>query len=81
MQDGLDRIIQAIEKAPPAGLKWEYVDRRETETHATIYHGAVHDALRKLFDTPHPESTGTPWYLIEGGQPPEPTEEDSGEQR
>ncbi|MEM7455637.1 MAG: alpha/beta hydrolase-fold protein [Planctomycetota bacterium] len=71
MQDGLDRLIESLKSNSPAGLDWHFVDRSLTHTHATIYHPAVHDALNHLFDTPHPEPTETPWYLIEGGQPPE----------
>lgn len=71
MQLGLDELIAAIEAAPPSGLTWRYVDRSASESHATIYHGAAHDAFDWLFDTPHTEPTETPWYLIEGGQPPD----------
>lgn len=72
MQDGLDRLISALETAAPVGLEWTYVDRRATETHATIYHGAALDALRKLFGYPPYDYGETPWYLIEGASPPAP---------
>ncbi|MFK7769874.1 MAG: alpha/beta hydrolase [Mariniblastus sp.] len=79
MQSGLDMLMQSIQDNKPAGLDWQYVDRRDEETHSTIYHGAAHDALRKLFGIPAIEYTGQkPWYLIEGGQPePQPTPKDS----
>lgn len=70
MQRGLDMILDAIRKAKLKNVELTYVDRRKTETHSTIYHGAALDALKKLFGIDHPEPTETPWYLIEGGQPP-----------
>lgn len=70
MQKGLDELMAALKAGAPKGLEWSYVDRSATETHGTIYHGAVYHALRTLFDTPHPEPTGTPWFLIEGAEPP-----------
>jgi predicted alpha/beta superfamily hydrolase len=69
MQGGLDLILDAIKKYRPKGLKWYYVDRRKTEMHSTIYHGAALDALRTLFGRPAPDYGETHWYLIEGGQP------------
>ncbi len=70
MKVGLDMILAAFEQSPPAGLTLHYVDRRRTETHASIYHGAAFDALRKLFDLPPIDYGEPPWYLVEGGQPP-----------
>lgn len=70
MQAGLDLVLSAIKENKPAGLTLHYVDRRAAETHSSIYHGAAYDALRKLFGKPSPEYGETPWYLIEGGQPP-----------
>ena len=49
MQEGLDILIAALQGHQPHGLDWSYVDRRESEHHNTIYHGAAHDALGKLF--------------------------------
>jgi hypothetical protein len=71
MQGGLDMLMKALKTAPPMGLKWQYVDRRKTDTHSTIYHGAALDALTKLFSLPVPNYGPDPWYLIEGGQPPQ----------
>lgn len=71
MQKGLDMIVAALEVNAPESLQWTYIDRRASETHATIYHGAALDALRVLFGLPQPENRGPdPWYLVEGGQPP-----------
>ncbi len=75
MQVGLDRVIDAIKHNRPAGLTWHYVDRRTTETHASIYHGAALDELKKLFGVPTPDFGAPPWYLVEGGQPPEAEDE------
>lgn len=75
MQSGLDTVMAAIKENKPAGLKWSYMDRRKTETHSTIYHGAAHDALRSIFDIPATVYPGPePWYLTEGGQPPKEKE-------
>lgn len=76
MQGGLDMLMAALKAHPPKGLKWHYVDRRESETHSTIYHGAALDALDYLFDLPAPDYGPDPWYLVEGGQPPMDTEAD-----
>ncbi len=70
MQKGLDMIVEALRVKAPENLDWTYIDRSQTETHASIYHGAVLDALSVLFGLPQPEHKGPdPWYLIEGGQP------------
>ena len=78
MQAGLDLVIEAIEANQPTGLTWHYVDRRQTESHASIYHGAALDALKKLFGVPPPERGEPPWYLVEGAQPPEAAAERDG---
>ncbi len=70
MQAGLDLVIEAINQNKPAGLTLHTVDRRNQETHASIYHGAALDALKKLLGLPPPDYGEPPWYLIEGGQPP-----------
>lgn len=70
MQSGLDMVMAALKASPPKGLDWHYVDRRDSETHSTIYHGAALDALDYLFDLPEPDYGPDPWYLVEGGQPP-----------
>ena len=70
MQMGLDEVVAALGEYTPEGLKWTYVDRRESEHHWTIYHGAALDALRWAFGLPAPEFGETPWYLIDGANPP-----------
>ena len=71
MQDGLERLINALRMTPVANLDWTYVDRRTTETHSTIYHGAALDALRNHFGYPPYDYGETPWYLVDGAAPPE----------
>lgn len=71
MQAGLDRLISAVENRNFDNLNMIYVDRRESETHSTIYHGAALDALIKFFGIPVPDYGPAPWYLREGGHPEE----------
>jgi hypothetical protein len=68
MQAGLDTLLAALDAVEDAP-DYRYVDRRETETHSTIYHGAALDALRWLYSRPPYDYGEIPWYLIEGGQP------------
>jgi predicted alpha/beta superfamily hydrolase len=70
MQIGLEMVLDAVSANPPKGLDWSYVDRRDSETHSSIYHGAALDALRKLFGPAEKhQTTKYYWYLHEGGQP------------
>ena len=81
MQKGLDELLAAIKTEKPKGLKWTYVDRRKTDHHWTIYHGAALDALRWTFGLPDPVFDGeTPWYLVEGKNPPGWGDDETGEQ-
>jgi predicted alpha/beta superfamily hydrolase len=70
MQAGLDRLLTALREDAPDRLDWTYVDRSDTESHATIFHPAALDAFRTLFALPPYEYGEAPWYLIEGGEPP-----------
>ena len=49
MQGGLDLLITALEAGAPTGLKWVYVERKNSESHASIYHGAALDAFRTFY--------------------------------
>lgn len=70
MQAGLDTLVAALE-ATADGPDYRYIDRRDSESHSTIYHGAALDALRWLYAHP-PYDYGAPaWYLVEGGEPGE----------
>ncbi len=70
MQSALETIISVLDTKAPKSLEWVYVDRSESETHATIYHGAALDALRRFFGLPPLEFDSVPWYLSEDGRPP-----------
>ena len=73
MQEGVDRLRRAIE-ATPGGPALSYVDRSSTETHATIYHGALLEGLRAFYGTPYEGGSETPWYMSADGVPPEPND-------
>lgn len=77
MQAGLDRLLTALREDAPDGLDWTYVDRSDTESHSTIFHPAALDAFRTLFALPPYEYGDAPWYLIEGGEPPADSDDDS----
>ncbi|MEE4212800.1 MAG: alpha/beta hydrolase-fold protein [Parvularcula sp.] len=63
MQQGLDEIGAALETQRPQGLAWTYVDRRDDESHATIYHGAARDAFQWLYGLPPYPQGEMPWWL------------------
>lgn len=69
MQTGVDRIRQAVADRPEAGPDLHYSDNSATETHATIYHGAMLEGLRHFYGTPYEDTDSTPWYMVPGGQP------------
>ncbi|MEP3890082.1 MAG: alpha/beta hydrolase-fold protein [Hellea sp.] len=71
MQAGLDKVMTAITARDFKDLNMIYVDRRNSESHSTIYHGAALDALTQLFGIPPVDYGPAPWYLREGGQPEE----------
>ena len=53
------------------GLALTWIDRRASETHATIFHDAAHDALERYFAYAEPYEPGPyPWWMIPNGQPP-----------
>ena len=70
---GLDLLVAALKKSAPKDLKWLYVPQDETETHATIYHGAALDAFRAFYGAP--TKTGRPGALLSGVPLGELTEE------
>ncbi|MEE9347750.1 MAG: alpha/beta hydrolase-fold protein [Robiginitomaculum sp.] len=75
MQDGLDLLIEALESGAPEGLKWSYIDRRNQESHATIYQPAALDVLRTFFPRPYIEGASpASFYLFPNGEYPELTE-------
>ena len=48
MREGVDRLVGALQQAPPPGLEWTFVPR-EQETHGTTFHPAALAALRQFF--------------------------------
>ena len=70
---GLDLLVAALKKSAPAGLKWLYVPQSDSETHASIYHGAALDAFRAFYG--EPTKSGRPGVLLSGAPLGELTEQ------
>ncbi len=70
MKVGTDLFLAALRAAEPEGLTWTHSDRSASETHATIYHGAVLEALRRFYALP-PYEGETPWWMDVDGVPPD----------
>jgi hypothetical protein len=51
-EQGVDQLVAALRAAAPADLQWLYVPQGDSETHASIYHGAALDAFRAFYGTP-----------------------------
>ena len=51
-QAGVDLLVAGLEAAAPRQLQWLYVPQGDTETHASIYHGAALDAFRAFYGLP-----------------------------
>lgn len=51
-EEGVALLVRALEARAPAGLQWLYVAAGDTETHASIYHGAALDAFRAFYGEP-----------------------------
>ncbi|HEX8233831.1 MAG TPA: alpha/beta hydrolase-fold protein [Caulobacteraceae bacterium] len=49
---GVELLVEALRRAAPADLQWMYVAQGDTETHASIYHGAALDAFRAFYGLP-----------------------------
>ena len=73
MQDGIDRLRTFLESQPADRVTLRYDDFSKSASHATVYHHAAEDALRWLYPAPPYEGGGTPWFMIEGAQPPPPS--------
>ena len=69
MRLGLEELIETLEDRADA-VNVRFVDRADTDTHASIYHHAARDALHWMFGIPAQAYGETPWYLVEGGAPP-----------
>ncbi len=68
MQRGLDTLLATLRSTAASGLRWLYVDRRNSEHHGSIYHVAALDALRAL--DPKPWRPGTPLAWLHVGEMP-----------
>jgi len=66
---GLNDLIAALSAHPQNGLVWNFVDRKASETHATIYHVSALDALRTFYKLPPYDTGPNPWWNVEGGTP------------
>jgi uncharacterized protein len=51
-EQGVNLLVAALEAAAPRQLQWLYVPQGDTETHASIYHGAALDAFRAFYGLP-----------------------------
>jgi len=54
MQAGVDRVVAALNQAPPAGLAWRY-DPMPRLQHSTIYHPAALEAFKTVWPGPRPD--------------------------
>lgn len=70
MRLGLDELIEALADYEDT-VTVKFVDRANSDTHASIYHHAARDALIWMFGIPAEPYGETPWYLELGGSPPE----------
>jgi predicted alpha/beta superfamily hydrolase len=65
-EEGALKIVEALERRSPQGLRWGFFDLGDEETHKTIFHRAAFDAIRDLFALPdrsyrpHPIMSGIP---------------------
>jgi hypothetical protein len=51
-EQGVNLLVAALKRSAPVNLQWLYVPQGDTETHASIYHGAALDAWRAFYGTP-----------------------------
>ncbi len=65
-EEGVLRVVRALEADAPEGLQWGFFDLGDEETHASIFHRAAFDATRALLPIatrtyrPHPNMSGIP---------------------
>ena len=70
MQEGLDLLVEALEANTPEGLGWTYIERKDSESHASIYHVATLDAFRALYLEPTRTGGSNPATFKDGNIPP-----------
>ena len=68
MRIGLEELLTALSKYPEIA-ETKFVDRANTDSHASIYHHAARDALNWMFGIPATPYGPSPWYLVPGGNP------------
>ena len=68
MRLGLDELLEALGPHSET-VDVKFVDRANTDTHASIYHHAARDALSWLYGIPAEPYGDAPWYLTLGGEP------------
>lgn len=73
MRLGLEELLSAL-KSTTETVTVKFVDRADSDTHASIYHHAARDALSWMFGIPAEPYGDAPWYLIEDGTPPVQTD-------
>ncbi len=66
MRLGLSEFLEALDEATNT-VEVNFVDRENSDTHASIYHHAARDALSWMFGIPAEPYGDAPWYLVEGG--------------
>ena len=49
MEDGIEALVDTLERRPTPDLSWVYFALAGEETHASAYHGAAMNAVRTLF--------------------------------
>jgi hypothetical protein len=65
-EEGALKVVEALERKAPSGLRWGFFDLGDEETHKTIFHRAAFDAIRGLYPAPdrtyrpHPNMSGIP---------------------
>jgi len=69
MQEGLDQLVAALETGAPEGLGWTYVERKDSEGHASIYHVAALDAFRAFYLEAARTGGGNPATFKDGKVP------------
>lgn len=69
MRLGLDELLEALSPQNET-VEVKFVDRNNTDTHASIYHHAARDAFSWMYGLPAEPYGEAPWYLTLGGEPP-----------
>ena len=67
MEEGLLKLVRALEADAPPGLRWAFHDLGGSETHKTIFHTVAFDAIRSLY--PQPDRIYRPGAWMTGVDP------------